>query len=92
MNEANGYYTELVITGIKTRERAALIKQGLFNAARCLKVSMCASIEAASNGYQVRYKAISKKHARAYILSKYGPDRETWEAQGGYNPRKKASK
>lgn len=86
MDETNGHYTELVYGGIGDMDRARRIKCNLYNAAKHLGYSMTATIETAGREYQVRYKAISKQHARAYILSKYGKDRSAWP----YDPRKKS--
>lgn len=88
MDDATGRYTELVVTGVKTRDRAEVILRGLFNAARHHEVSMTARIETIPGGYQVRFTAINKKHARAYILAKWGPDRSQWP----YDPRRRNGK
>jgi hypothetical protein len=83
-----GHYAELIYAGIETPERAKEIRQALFRAAGYLKVSMNASVEKYTEEkthlYRVRYKAINKAHARAYILAKHGPDRAAWP----YSPRK----
>ena len=73
-----GHYAELIYTGIETRDRAERIKKNLFNAAKRLGVSMTATIEREGNGYRVRYKAIDKVAAKAYILEHYGEDPSKW--------------
>lgn len=80
-----GHYSTLVYTGCETRERAKDIVRALYRSARYLKCSVSAMVKPAGDGtFNVEYKAISKAHARAYILEKYGPDRSRWP----YSPRK----
>jgi hypothetical protein len=85
MDETTGRYTELVVTGVKDRERAETIRRGLFNAACHHKVSVTVKIESTGREYRVRFTAINKAHAKRYILNKYGPDRSAWP----YDPRRK---
>ena len=79
-----GHYAELVYTGCETRERAEEIKRSLYRCAKHLGVSMHAEVEQTAGGWQVRFKAIDKAAARAYILARYGTDRTRWP----YNPRR----
>lgn len=83
--DERGHYPELIYAGIETPERALRIKRNLFNSAKHLGVSMTAEIEEAGSGYQVRYHAIDKSHARAHMIATYGPDRSNW----AYDPRAK---
>jgi hypothetical protein len=85
MNPETGHYSELVITGITTRERASQCNRGLFNAAKHLGVSVTVKIEHTGREYHVRFTAINKRMARAYIVKKYGNDRSAWP----YDPRRK---
>ena len=89
VNQANGvhnelgHYAELIYSGIEDRPRAELIKRNLHNAARRLGFSMSAKVERDGEGYRVRYRAIDKVHARAYMLSHYGEDSSKWP----YHPK-----
>ncbi len=83
------HYAELTedeINGqaIRDAEAARELKAALYRAARRRNVSLAATVERRGDGtYQVRFKAIDKAAARAYMISKYGPDRSNWP----YNPR-----
>ena len=79
-----GHYATLHYTGIGTRERADEIKRALFRAARYLECSMSATVHRSDDGYWVEFRAISKKHARAYMIKKYGTNRANWP----YSPRR----
>lgn len=86
MNETTGHYAELIYTGIKTSDRALQVKRGLYNAAKHHGVSMKADTESLTDGtYQVRFRAIDKKRARAYLIATKGKDRSQW----AYDPRRK---
>jgi hypothetical protein len=81
-----GYDTELTWGGIATRDRADMMRRGLFNAARCHdpQVSVHASVEPSSNGeWQIRFAVHDKRKARAFIVAKHGKDRAAWP----YNAR-----
>jgi hypothetical protein len=81
----HGHYATLVYTGCETRERAEEIKRSLYRCGKQLGVSVHAEVEpAAAGGFQVRFKAIDKAAARAYVLQRYGNDRTRWP----YNPRR----
>lgn len=83
-DEERGFYRELLYTGCETQERAQEIKQSLFRCARRLGYSLTATIEAGPGGtFDVRFRAIDKAKARAYMVARYGPDRQNWP----YNPR-----
>lgn len=71
MNEETGHYRELIYGGIDTRQRALEIKRSLFRCAKYLGYSMKADIEKTGESYQVRFKAIDKARARAYIAELY---------------------
>lgn len=84
VDTAKGHYKELVYTGIETKERAAEIKRSLFRCGKRLGYSIKADVEeAAGGGFQVRFKAIDKAKARAWMIKTYGADRSKWP----YNPR-----
>lgn len=84
-----GFYTELVYTGIETEERASEVRRSLFRCAKGLGYSMRAEIETAADGtFQVRYHAIDKTKARAWMVKTYGADRSKWP----YNPRARVRK
>jgi hypothetical protein len=87
MNPETGHYAELIYGGIETQERALEIKRSLFRCAKHMGYSMKADIEKTATGYQVRFKAIDKVKARAYIAAKY-KDRPH---ELPYNPYAKAS-
>lgn len=81
---SRGFYTELFYTGIETEERAVEIRRALFRAAKNLEYSIRAEVESLPSGkYQVRFRAIDKTKARAWMVKTYGPDRSKWP----YNPR-----
>lgn len=69
--DAEGHYQELVYGGIETPERALEIKRSLYRCAKHLGYSMKADVERTASGYQVRFRAIDKARARAYIAAKY---------------------
>ena len=83
-----GFYTELVYTGIETEERATEIRRSLFRSAKGLGYSMRAEIEPVPGGFQVRFHAVDKTKARAWMVKTYGADRSKWP----YNPRARAPK
>jgi hypothetical protein len=83
-----GWYGTLHIADIESRERAKELKQALFRAAKRQGVSMNAEIKDAVDGtLYIEFRAISKAHARAFIIKKYGPDRSKWP----YDPRRKSN-
>lgn len=92
-HNAEGHYGELVIDGLKDRDEAQEYSRALYRSAHYLNrtgaaaVSMSAKIERDGDGWRIRFKAISKAHARAYVLKTYGNDRTKW----AYNPRNKGA-
>jgi hypothetical protein len=85
MHPETGYYGELVYTGCKSEQRASEIKQALFRAAKRQGVSITAKVEKSGSEWQVRFTVINKAHARRFVVSKYGTDRNAWP----YNPRRR---
>ena len=80
-----GHYAKLIYAGCESKERAAEIKRALFRAGRYVGCSVSATVKPAGDGtYQVHFMAISKTHARKYILEKHGADRSKWP----YDPRR----
>ncbi|MBO2460981.1 hypothetical protein [Actinomadura violacea] len=71
MDPDSGHYRELVYGGLSTHDRAVEIKRSLHRCATYLGYSMKAEIEGTGQGYQVRFRAIDKAKARAYIAAKY---------------------
>lgn len=84
---ASIYRGELVETGDQplTEEAALEIKRALYRAARRQGYSVTADVETdpATGRLQVRFRAMTKAEARAFVIAKYGPDRSKWP----YNPR-----
>lgn len=73
LDPQTGHYAELVYEGCETEERAQEIKRSLYRCAKHLGFSMRAEIESgAGDGYQVRFSAIDKAAARAYVRQRYG--------------------
>lgn len=73
MNPGNGHYGELIVNELADQGEALEIKRSLYRCAFFLGFSMSARIERLADGsYQVRFKAIDKARARAYVLQKYG--------------------
>lgn len=87
-DETTGHFAVLHYVGCADLDRAKEIVRALHRAANRQKVSMSATVHPADDGtFYVKFKAISKAHARAYVLAKYGPDRSQWP----YDPRRKGS-
>lgn len=84
-----GLETEVHWTGIATKERAMMLRRGLFNASRLHRpqVSVSAAIEKDGSGWKIRFTLHDKRVAKAYIVNKHGSDRSQWP----YNPRGRAS-
>lgn len=87
-----GYYGTLHYTGCESRDRAKEIVQALFRSAsymhrnKLADVSMSATVHPAEDGtYFVKFAAINKAHARAYVVNHYGTDRSKW----AYDPRRR---
>lgn len=75
MNPQTGHYAELIYDGIEDEERALEIKRSLYRCAGHMGYSMKADIEPMGGGkWQVRFKAIDKAIARAYVRKTYGHD------------------
>lgn len=70
MNE-HGHYAELLVTDLADNAEALEIKRSLYRCGKYLGYSIHAEIEKLADGYQVRFKAIDKAKARAYVLAKY---------------------
>ena len=76
-----GFGREVIWSGIASRERARLMKQGLFNAAKGQRppVSVSAEIEPGGSGdWRIRFVVHSKSEGRAYVAVTYGKDRSQW--------------
>lgn len=82
-----GFYREVLYTGIETHDRAVELRRSLYRCAKRLGYSMKADIETLSSEqgvtFQIRYRAIDKTVARAWVMKTYGTDRTRWP----YNPR-----
>jgi hypothetical protein len=85
VHDERGHYAELVYAGCESRERAKEIVRALHRSAYHLGVSVTAKPEKSGDTWSVRYKAINKEHAKAYVLGTYGSDRSKWP----YDPRRK---
>jgi hypothetical protein len=72
MNDATGHYGELVVNELADNAEALEMKRSLYRCAKYLGFSMHAEIEKLADGYQVRFKAIDKARARAFVIQKYG--------------------
>jgi hypothetical protein len=90
-----GHYGKLVYSGCETEERALEINRALNRSASYMHthkqadVGMNSRVKRASDGtWEVEFAAVSKAHARAYVIQKYGSDRSKWP----YDPRKKYGK
>lgn len=87
VDNTRGFYSELFYVGIETEQRAAEIRRSLFRSAKKLGYSLRAQTELMPDGsYRVRFHAIDKAKARAWMIRTYGPDRTKWP----YNPRQRA--
>lgn len=83
VDEERGFYAEKLYEGCETQERAEEIRRSLHRCAQHMGFSIRARVEKAADGtWQVRYHAIDKAKARAWVLATYGPDRSKWP----YNP------
>ena len=85
-----GFEQPVVWAGIPSRDRASLMKKGLFNAARRHKpsVSVSADIEPEPGGtFRITFVLHDKKVGRAYIVTKHGPNRSAWP----YDTRRKGT-
>lgn len=73
MHPGTGHYGELIVNDLADQAEALEMKRSLFRCARFLGFSVSAHIERTAAGdYQVRFKAINKAHAQAYVAKKYG--------------------
>lgn len=82
-----GFYATLHYAGIETEERAKEIRRALFRSARHEGVSVKADVHQADDGtYFVPFTAISKQHARAYVVNTYGTDRGGWAYDPYHRP------
>jgi len=85
-HDERGWYGLLVYAGCENYERAKEIKRALYRSGLHTGYSVWAEIVKAGDGtWQVHFRAISKKHARAYVVNKHGTDRSQWP----YDPRRK---
>lgn len=73
-DEKTGQYGELVYSGCETEERALEIKRSLYRCAKHMGYSMVAEVEPTDDGFAVRFRAIDKAAARAYVRKRYGTD------------------
>jgi len=79
-----GFYAERVYKGIETEDRATELKRSLFRCAKRLGYSIHVVVETMpGQEFQIRFRAIDKRAARAWMVRTYGPDRTKWP----YNPR-----
>lgn len=79
----SGHYGELVYAGVEDELRAIEIRRALFRSAKHLGVSLKADVEQAADGtHQIRFKAIDKATARAYISAQAQGD----PSRLAYNP------
>lgn len=86
VDPSRGFYATRVYVGVETEERALDLKRSLFRCAKRLGFSVRVQVEkAADGGFQLRYHAIDKTKARAWMLATYGDDRSKWP----YNPRQR---
>lgn len=83
-HDDRGWYAELHITGLADHDEAAEHVRALHRSARYLGHSVHAKAVRHGGGYKVIFTAISKVHARKYVLEKYGADRAKWP----YDPRR----
>jgi len=73
LNAQTGHYAELLYQGCESEERAVEIKRSLYRCAKHLGFSMKAEVEpGAGSDWQVRFRAIDKATARAYVRKRYG--------------------
>ena len=64
----SGHYAEVVLNGMHSVDHAREIQRALYRSARYMKVSLAAKPERSPDGgWQIRFTAINKEHARAYI-------------------------
>lgn len=84
MASVNAGFAEMLYTGCETQERAQEIVRSLYRCAKRLGYSVTAKAEPGANGtFDVRFRTFDKTQARAYMIQRYGPDRQNWP----YNPR-----
>jgi hypothetical protein len=83
----SGHYGLLVISGLESRDEAVEYKNSLFRCAKYLGYSVWVDkpVKDANGSYSLIYRAINKAHARRWILSQHGTDRNAWP----YDPRRK---
>jgi hypothetical protein len=73
MDSDTGKYKELIYRdGLKTKDAALDIRRALYRAAKRQKVGLAAAVEQRGSEFVVRYQAINKDHAKAYVAAKYG--------------------
>lgn len=84
-HDDSGQYAELHITGLAGLEEAREYVRALHRAGRYLGFSVHAKHQRAGRGYIVRFRAIDKTHARAFVMQRYGTDRSRWP----YDPRRR---
>ncbi|MGH2866757.1 MAG: hypothetical protein ACRDNK_04195 [Solirubrobacteraceae bacterium] len=83
MHPETGHYKEFFYGPCADHDRAMEIKRSLYRCAKRLGYSMKAEVVAgATGGYMVRFNAIDKRKARAYIAALY----KGREHQLPYNP------
>jgi hypothetical protein len=92
-NPETGHYAELLINDLADRAEAEEYVRALNRSAlhlhryRVAEVGMSAKPEKDGERWRVRFKAIDKTAARAYVLKRYGPDRSRWP----YDPRRRGA-
>lgn len=80
--DAAGHYKELVYAGVEDQERAIEIRRALFRSAKHLKVALKADVETVAGVHQIRFRAIDKAIARAYVSQQAKGD----PSKLAYNP------
>lgn len=79
----DGHYRELVYAGVEDLERAREIRRALFRSAKHLGYALKADVEPGADGtHAIRFHAIDKDVARAYITAKAQGDPSRLD----YNP------
>lgn len=88
MDTETGKYATLVYAGCESAERAKEIVRALHRAAKRQGFSVHAETKRSGGKWHIHYTAISKEHARRYVVQTYGTDRSAWP----YNPRARLNK
>lgn len=84
-DSSTGRYAEVVLTGMRSEDHAREIRRSLHRSARHMKYALDAKIERSpGGGQQIRFSAINKEHARAYIenLRRTNPSKVAYDPYG----------